>query len=81
LGLVVGLGFELVFGLLVGLDVMLVLGLIKSCVAYLQCYLLRSLLVRYDYAPWDYIAFLDSCADRILLRKVAAATSSSIGCC
>ena len=28
--------------------------------------------MRYGYAPWNYVAFLDSCAERILLRKVGS---------
>jgi hypothetical protein len=38
--------------------------------AYLQHYVLRFLLWRNDYAPWNYIRFLDYAAERVFLRKV-----------
>jgi hypothetical protein len=38
--------------------------------AYLQHYLLRILLWRNDYAPLNYIRFLDYAAERVFLRKV-----------
>jgi hypothetical protein len=38
--------------------------------AYLQHYSLRFLLWRNDYAPWNYIGFLDYAAERVFLRKV-----------
>jgi len=38
--------------------------------AYLQHYVLCTLLWRNDYAPWNYIRFLDYAAERVFLRKV-----------
>jgi hypothetical protein len=38
--------------------------------ACLQHLVLRILMWRNGSAPWNYIAFLDSAAERILLRKV-----------
>jgi len=84
--LIVGVGVGLLFGLLGGLDFGLKGGLgfgslsgVYSAMdgwllfgghAYLQHLQLRTLLSNDDLGPSDYAAFLDSCADRILLRKV-----------
>ncbi len=38
--------------------------------ACLQHFTLRFLLVRNGFAPWNYLAFLDSAAERLFLRKV-----------
>lgn len=66
LGLVVGLSGGLVIGLITGL----VYGLIKGGGAVILHYSLRTVLVRTDRAPWNYIRFLDHCTDRIFLRRV-----------
>ena len=59
-------GVGLVYGLVVGL----VVGLRNGGFAYLAHYALRLLLWRNDYAPWNYIRFLDHAAERVFLRKV-----------
>jgi hypothetical protein len=56
------LGFGLVFGFAIGLQ--------NGGSAYLKHYALRFLLWRNDYAPWNYIRFLDYAAERVFLRKV-----------
>jgi hypothetical protein len=38
--------------------------------AALKHYVLRFLLWRNDYAPWNYIRFLDHATERVFLRKV-----------
>jgi hypothetical protein len=45
-------------------------GLRNGGFAYLQHYVLRFLLWRNDYAPLNYIRFLDYAAERVFLRKV-----------
>ncbi len=45
-------------------------GLHYGGFACLQHLMLRLVLVRHDYAPWHYVAFLDYAAERIFLRKV-----------
>ena len=45
-------------------------GLSNGGHAYLKHYVLRFLLWHNDYAPWNYIRFLDYAAERVLLRKV-----------
>lgn len=64
--LAIGLDTGLPFGLVVGL----VVGLHHGGVAYLKHYVLRFLLWRNDYAPWNYVRFLDYAAERVFLRKV-----------
>ena len=54
------------FGLLAGIIVMLVLG----GFAYIQHAMLRLALYRGGYTPWNYVSFLDYCAERIFLRRV-----------
>ena len=65
-----GLLGGLIGGLVVGLLVGLVFGLRNGGFAYVKHYVLRFLLWRNDYAPWNYIRFLDYAAERIFLRKV-----------
>ena len=65
-----GLPFELAFGLAFGLGGGLIFGSHNGGLAYLAHYVLRILLWRNDYAPWDYIRFLDYAAERVFLRKV-----------
>jgi hypothetical protein len=62
--------FGLVFGLVKGLIFGLVGGLINGGSAYLKHHILRFLLWRNDYAPQNYIRFLDYAAERVFLRKV-----------
>ena len=57
-----GLGSGLFFGLVGGLQ--------NGSSAYLKHYVLRFLLWRNDYAPLNYIRFLDYAAERVFLRKV-----------
>jgi hypothetical protein len=64
-----GLQVGLSVGLLVGSFVGLFTGLLNGGGAYLRHLLLRALLVRISVAPWNYVAFLDHAAERILLRK------------
>jgi hypothetical protein len=72
-GLVVGLIGGIVVGLTCALVVGLVCGLLgalragwRACSKHL---VLRLCLIRNDSIPWNYVKFLDYCADRILLRK------------
>jgi hypothetical protein len=65
-GLVGGLVVGLVGGLIVGL----VVGLQKGGFAYFKHHVLRFLLWRNGYAPWNYIRFLDYAAKRVFVRKV-----------
>jgi eukaryotic-like serine/threonine-protein kinase len=58
-GLINGLGFGLVFGLIFGGG--------KACI---QHFVLRRILYRNGYIPWNYAHFLDYAADRIFLQKV-----------
>jgi hypothetical protein len=57
-------------GLLAGLFAGLVVGLLNGGLACLRHYVLRFLLWRAGSMPWNYPRFLDSAAERILLRKV-----------
>ncbi len=56
--------------LLVVLSAGLLLGLLNGGLASFRHYVLRFLLWRTGAAPWHYVPFLDSAAERILLRKV-----------
>jgi hypothetical protein len=58
------------FGLLGGLVFRLLYGLRYGGSAYLKHYVLRFLLWCNDYAPLNYIRFLDYAAERVFLRKV-----------
>ena len=66
----VGLPFRLVFGLPFGLAVGFFMLLFFGGEACLKHYLLRILLYRSRYMPWNYVHFLDYAAERIFLRKV-----------
>src|SRR5262245_16637675 len=74
IGLVFGLVFGLIFwpllGPLFGLVTCLLVGLRSGGSSCLKHLVLRLMLVRSGTAPWNYVAFLDHAADRILLRKV-----------
>jgi len=60
----------LTFGLIFGLVFGLFGGLIGGGDAFIQHFVLRFLLWRAGYLPWNYPHFLDYATDRILLRKV-----------
>ena len=60
------IGFVIGTGLFVGLF----FSLQKGGVSYFKHYILRFLLWRNDYAPQNYIRFLDYAAERVFLRKV-----------
>jgi hypothetical protein len=64
-----GLQVGLWVGLLVGCFAGLFTGLLNGGGACLRHLLLRALLVRNGVAPWNYVAFLDYAAERILLRQ------------
>ncbi len=79
-GLPVGLIIGLVGGLIIGFDIALPFGFASGLAgglhnggrAYLQHLVLRLLLWRNGSTPppWEYVRFLDYCAERVLLRKV-----------
>lgn len=58
-GLINGLAIGLVFGLIFGGG--------KACI---QHFVLRRILYRKGYTPWNYARFLDYAAERIFLQKV-----------
>jgi hypothetical protein len=72
-GLIFGLIGEPIWGLIIGLSVGLIFGLIfclisgKACI---QHFILRLILYRDGYIPWNYARFLDYAAERIFLQKV-----------
>ena len=53
-----------------GLVLVLIGGLLYGGLACLQHIVLRLILWRSGAIPWNYVRFLDYCADRIFLRKV-----------
>jgi DNA polymerase III delta prime subunit len=69
-GLVVGLIVGLTFGLSIATIGGLSVGLPNGGVACIQHTILRLLLWRRGYIPWNYPQFLDYATERILLRKV-----------
>ena len=60
----------LVFGLVEGLGAGLVYGLVKGGLAWIQHWMLRALLWRYDYAPFRYVRFLEHAKALLFLRRV-----------
>ncbi len=60
----------LLFGLLFGLFVALLVALDKGGAFSLQHLFLRLLIWQKNYAPWNYIHFLDYATDCLFLRKV-----------
>lgn len=71
LGLVIGLPLGLSFGIIMGLGFGLVGGLMRGgLMAVIQHYILRFLLHRYNILPFHLVSFLDSAAERLILRKV-----------
>jgi len=79
-GLVFGLVFELVFelvnglggGLRNGLVLGLAVGLFFGGLACLQHLVLRGLLAYNDFAPLDYVRFLDEATERLFLRRAGS---------
>jgi hypothetical protein len=69
-GLIGSLWGRLVGALYEGLVSVLVFWMMFGGRAWLQHLLLRLLLRQNDFAPWNYVPFLDYAAERILLRKV-----------
>ena len=69
-GLLFGLSVGLLFGLLFGLFVALLVALDKGGAFSLQHLFLRLLIWQKNYAPWNYIHFLDYATDCLFLRKV-----------
>lgn len=65
-----GLSYGLYGKLAGGLSLGLLAGLFAGGLACLRHYVLRFLLWRNGSIPWHYVPFLDSAAERILLRKV-----------
>jgi len=53
-----------------GLTFGLAIGVGFGGFACIQHVILRTILHRYGYVPWNYARFLDYCAERILLRKL-----------
>ena len=50
----------------------------RACLHHLA---LRLVLWHYNYAPFNYVRFLDYATARIFLRKVGGGTSSCTACC
>jgi hypothetical protein len=64
--LILSTGFTIAFGIVFGL----IFGLTRGGIACIEHYLLRCLLWQEGVLPWNYVRFLDSAVERILLRKV-----------
>jgi hypothetical protein len=60
----------LIYGATDGLSIALLIWLINGGLACIQHLVLRVLLWRTGYTPWNYPRFLDYASERILLRKV-----------
>jgi hypothetical protein len=60
----------LVLGGIFGVNAGLVFGLILGGYACLSHLVLRLILYQSGYIPWNYARFLDSCVERIFLRRV-----------
>jgi hypothetical protein len=69
-GLGVGISIGKSIALLLGLSVGLLCGLLTGGLACIEHCILRLLFWRTTSIPWNYPAFLDYAAERILLRKV-----------
>lgn len=65
LGVVLGAGGGLVFGLAFGL-----VGGRTRLAAFLQHFVLRLFLWRFNLLPWKLVAFMDEATERLLLRKM-----------
>ncbi|MGH8605327.1 MAG: hypothetical protein ACREXR_21810 [Gammaproteobacteria bacterium] len=88
-GLIVGLteglhmGLQMLFaGLFVGLIVGMIVGLNRGVAAAIKHYALRFVLWGSGHTPFNFIKFLDYCAQIILLKKVGGGyIFLSIECC
>jgi len=66
-----GRGIPLLLGLVIlGLPIGTIVALNSGGTSAIMHYSLRYSLVRNGLTPWNYVRFLDYCAERILLRKV-----------
>jgi hypothetical protein len=72
-GLIFGLSGGLSAGLSCGLNFGVASGLMFGGAACLQHYVVRGWLVREGIAPWNYGAFLEAMAQRMLLRRCGSA--------
>ena len=71
--LVYGPIFEIVLGAVAGLTFGQAFGLVggrTGIAAFLQHFVLRFFLWRFNLLPWRLVAFLDEATERLLLRKV-----------
>jgi hypothetical protein len=69
-GLIFGLSFGLMVGLIFSLSFGLMVGLRNGGVACIQHFILRLILYRNGYIPWNYAQFLDYATDRLFLQRV-----------
>ncbi|MBE9053449.1 NACHT domain-containing protein [Nostocales cyanobacterium LEGE 11386] len=69
-GLINGFGFGLKLGLGVVLTAGLILGLYFGGQVCIQHFILRLILYRNGYIPWNYARFLDYCTERLFLQRV-----------
>ena len=69
-GLISGPTVGLITGLIFGMMGMLLDGLRGGLQAALQHFVLRLVLYRYDYAPWNYARFLDHAARHRFIQRV-----------
>lgn len=69
-GLRYGITFGLIYGLIFGLPSGIVSALIGGGQACIQHFILRLILYRNNYIPWNYARFLDYCTERLLLQRV-----------
>lgn len=69
-GLITGLINGLTYGLMYGLIIGLIMGLIYGGFAWIQHFVLRFVLYRYGYTPWNYTHFLDYACNRLFLQRV-----------
>jgi hypothetical protein len=69
-GLIFGLSVGRTFGLSIGLVCGLIVGFFRGGSAVIKHYVLRLILWRSGYTPFNFIKFLDQCARLILLKKV-----------
>jgi DNA polymerase III delta prime subunit/MFS family permease len=69
-GLIFGLSFGLRVGLIFSLSFGLMVGLRNGGVACIQHFILRLILYRNGYIPWNYAQFLDYATDRLFLQRV-----------
>ena len=65
-----GIVFRILFGLNCGLIVGTWFGLVYGFNSCLNHLVLRKLMCREEYAPWNYVQFLEYCTERLLLQRV-----------